>query len=85
MLKIYGMKLCPDCVETMEILEKNKIKYEFVEITETTANLKEFLVLRDKMDEFGEVKKEGKIGIPCFVNQGEITLDLEAVLNKIKN
>ena len=47
MPKMYGSMLCPDCVEAKEYFEKINYKYEFVNITESMANLKEFLHLRD--------------------------------------
>lgn len=80
MLKVYGTKLCPDCVEAEDILKKNKIIYEFIEITESTAKLKEFLVLRDQLEIFKEIKEQGKIGIPCFVNSEKITLKLSDLI-----
>ena len=43
MPKVYGSMLCPDCVEAKEYFEKVNYKYEFVNITESMKNLKEFL------------------------------------------
>lgn len=80
MLKVYGSRLCPDCVEAEEILKKNHVTYEFIEIIETTIKLKEFLVLRDNLDIFKEMKEEGKIGIPCFVSPEKTTLNLDDIL-----
>ena len=59
--------LCPDCVEAKEYFEKVNYKYEFVNITESMQNLKEFLALRDNRREFQEVKKFGYIGIPAIL------------------
>ena len=56
MPKMYGSMLCPDCVEAKEYFEKINYKYDFVNITESMANLKEFLHLRDTRKEFEEVK-----------------------------
>ena len=52
MPKVYGSMLCPDCVEAKEYFEKVNYKYEFVNITESMKNLKEFLALRDNRKEF---------------------------------
>ena len=67
MPKVYGTMLCPDCVEAKEYFEKVNYKYEFVNITESMKNLKEFLALRDNRKEFEEVKKLGYIGIPTIL------------------
>ncbi|EKA93877.1 glutaredoxin domain-containing protein [Fusobacterium periodonticum] len=67
MPKVYGSMLCPDCVEAKEYFEKVNYKYEFVNITESIKNLKEFLALRDNRKEFEEVKKLGYIGIPAIL------------------
>ena len=67
MPKVYGSMLCPDCVEAREYFEKVNYKYEFINITESMKNLKEFLALRDNRKEFEEVKKLGYIGIPAIL------------------
>ena len=67
MPKVYGSMLCPDCIEAKEYFEKVNYKYEFVNITESMKNLKEFLALRDNRKEFEEVKKLGYIGIPAIL------------------
>ena len=67
MPKVYGSMLCPDCVEAKEYFEKVNYKYEFINITESMKNLKEFLSLRDNRKEFEEVKKLGYIGIPTIL------------------
>ncbi len=67
MPKVYGSMLCPDCVEAKEYFEKVNYKYEFINITESMKNLKEFLALRDNRKEFEEVKKLGYIGIPTIL------------------
>lgn len=78
MMKYYGTDLCPDCVEASRVLKKRGAEYDYVDITSSTKNLKEFLVLRDTRKEFGPVRKEGLIGIPCFVgDDGSITFKIE--------
>jgi glutaredoxin-related protein len=76
MLKIYGSMLCPDCVECCEDLKAAGVSYEFHDFAESLLNLKEFLAIRDNSELFDSARKEGKIGIPCIVEEsGAITLD----------
>ena len=63
---MYGTNACPDCVHAEEVLKDKNISYIYLDWTDSTANLKRFLKLRDHEPLFDEVKKEGKIGIPCF-------------------
>lgn len=78
MLKIYGSMLCPDCIECREDLDKAGVKYEFLDFAESLKNLKEFLSLRDGSQLFDDIRKEGRIGIPCIQKEdGSITLDWE--------
>ncbi|EFG27752.1 glutaredoxin domain-containing protein [Fusobacterium periodonticum] len=67
MPKVYGSMLCPDCVEAKEYFEKVNYRYEFVNITESMKNLKEFLALRENRKEFEEIKKLGYVGIPAIL------------------
>ena len=69
MLKIYGSMLCPDCVACREALDKAEIPYEYFDFSEDLLNLKIFLSLRDRDGVFTEVKAEGKIGIPCILDE----------------
>ena len=76
MLKIYGSMLCPDCVECCEDLNAAGVSYEFHDFAESLLNLKEFLAIRDTSELFDSARKEGKIGIPCIVDDnGIISLD----------
>lgn len=79
MIKVYGTPLCPDCEEAEEYLKAHGVVYEYVNITETTANLKAFLKIRDAQNEvFKETKEVGGIGIPCFVlDNGAVQLEFE--------
>lgn len=70
--------LCPDCVEADRVIKEKGIECEYICITDSTANLKEFLRLRDERPEFAEIKKEGSIGIPCFLKEdGSVSFELE--------
>lgn len=76
-MKFYGTMLCPDCVEAEKIRKERNIECEFIDITASTANLKEFLKLRDNRPEFESIKAEGGIGIPCFLKEdGSISFQL---------
>ena len=77
MLKVYGSMLCPDCVQCRAELDKAGVAYEYLDFAENLRNLKEFLILRET-PLFADIRKEGKIGIPCIVKEdGSITLSWE--------
>ena len=76
MLKIYGSMLCPDCVQCCEELTVAGVAYEFCDFADSLLNLKAFLAIRDKSDLFDSARNEGRIGIPCIVNEeGNVSLD----------
>lgn len=76
-VKFYGTEICRDCAEALCFLEEKGFDaYEYKDITKNTANLKEFLALRDTRPEFQSVREEGGIGIPCFVREdGSLTFE----------
>lgn len=81
MLKIYGSMLCPDCVACRKALEEAGIVYTFLDFGESLANLKEFLKIRDQSPLFDQPKQDGKIGIPCILDEkGNLTLHWEDLL-----
>lgn len=76
MLKIYGSRLCPDCVRCVEELTSAGVKFEYHDFGEELGALKVFLSLRDTEPVFEEVRAAGKIGIPCIVREdGIVTLE----------
>ena len=78
MLKIYGSMLCPDCVKCREDLDQAGVAYEYRDFSDSLKNLKEFLALRDANPVFAEIRADGKIGIPCILDeQGNVSLDWE--------
>ena len=78
--KYYGTPLCPDCLAADEALRGAGAPTEFINITASTANLKEFLALRDSRAEFAPIKAAGSIGIPCFLREdGSLTFDVAEV------
>ena len=81
MLTIYGSPMCPDCRECKASFDANGIEYDMIDINESLRNLKEFLSLRDSLEVFDLIKKQGGIGIPALVSEdGTITLDWEGYL-----
>ena len=81
MLKVYGMKICPDTVECIEALTKAGIEFEYLDFADKTANLKAFLKLRDSSPLFDAVRQEGNIGIPCIQREdGSITLHWQEIM-----
>lgn len=78
MLKIYGMRICPDCVECCAELDQAGVAYAFLDFSEETKNLKEFLRIRDNSPLFDKAREDGNIGIPCIVKEdGTVTLNWE--------
>lgn len=60
-------------------MEESEVRFLYLDITENLANMKKFLAARDSMKEFGEVKDEGRIGIPSLVlgNNERAILDID--------
>ena len=83
MLKIYGSMMCPDCVECRKDLDAAGVEYEYLDFAEDLRNLKAFLALRDNDPAFASVRAEGKIGIPCILQEaGSVTLDWSAYVSQ---
>lgn len=75
---MYGAKICPDCVESLEILQsRSDIELDYRNIIENTSILKEFLNYRDHEEIFIKIKATNKIGIPFFLlEDGTKTLEI---------
>ena len=69
MVKVFGSKMCPDCIEMQKAFDDEKIPYEYHDITANLQDLKAFLRLRDSDPIFEEVRKNGMIGIPVVQAQ----------------
>ena len=73
---IYGSMLCPDCVECVKDLDAAGTAYTFCDFADDLSHLKAFLKIRDTEPLFDDVKREGKIGIPCLVyDDGTVSLN----------
>lgn len=83
MLKVYGSYICVECRDMRDRFQKEDISFEFVDITENTTNLKEFLRLRDQDKIFSSVRENGLIGIPFFVQDDKKTLNIEEAVSWI--
>jgi len=83
MLKIYGSMQCPGCVQCREELDNAGVEYEFCDITQNLALLKEFLVIRDGSALFDDARKTGMAGIPCIITEdGSITFDWDVYVGQ---
>ena len=83
-MKVFGADICGDCREFKALMRSRGFAVEYVDITENTANLKEFLKLRDSEAAFDAAREHGGIGIPAFVREdGAVTLDVNAALEWI--
>ena len=81
---MFGTNACKDCIDAVKILDEKNVDYMYLEFSESTANLKRFLKIRDTESIFDEVKAKGGIGVPCFkLSDGTLTMNLEEVLEKI--
>ena len=81
MLKIYGSRLCKDCIDCMSDLDRAGVGYTFFDFADDLKNLKAFLSIRDTSPLFDEARDAGSIGIPCIVQEnGDITLSWDAFL-----
>lgn len=75
-MKVYGAAICVDCRNYKAIQEKRGFEAEYIDITENTKNLREFLEIRDNDPVFDMVKNRHGIGIPLFVREdGAKTFD----------
>ncbi len=83
MLKVYSSDICVDCRNFKAIQKNRGFEVEYVDITENTMNLREFLGIRDGSSIFDEVKQRGGIGIPLFVMDDKMTFDINEALSWI--
>jgi glutaredoxin-related protein len=83
-MKVYGTDICIDCRNYKAIQAARRFEAEFIDITENTVNLKEFLSIRDRDPLFVPVRENGGIGIPLFVREdGTKTFDIDEALSWI--
>ena len=79
MIKLYGIKTCPECLGLYEQV-KGDSRFEIIDVGQHILLLKEFLSLRDNREEFAPARENGYAGLPCFVlEDGTITFSPEEV------
>jgi len=81
MPKVYGSMLCSDCVEAKEYFEKVNYKYEFVNITESMKNLKEFLEISELRMEILDKKSNRMSRANAGVSECNKFPDLQRILD----
>lgn len=80
-MKVYGAQICIDCRNYKAVQAARGFEAEYIEITESTQNLREFLALRDTEEVFAPARERHSIGIPLFVHEdGAKTLDIDEAL-----
>ncbi len=78
---VVGSHLCPDTLYALNKLVEAKADIEFKNMSASLPDLKVYLALRDSEAMYENVKKNGGIGIPCFIlEDGTKTMDLAEVL-----
>ena len=83
-MKVYGAQICIDCRNYKGIQKSSGFDAKYIEITEDTGKLKEFLQMRDHDPVLASVREQGGIGIPLFVNEdGRKTLDMNEAFSWI--
>ena len=71
-ITLYGSPHCPQCPPVKEFLTENGIAFDYVDMTGSMLNLRDFLKYRDSSEAFAPVKARGAVGVPCIViNDGE--------------
>ena len=77
-MKVYGTDICIDCRNYKAIQKNRGFEAEYVDITASTSNMKEFFEIRDTADLDAEIRKEHFIGIPLFVREdGAMTMEID--------
>jgi len=83
-MKVYGADICIDCRNFKAIQKNRGFEVEYIDITESTKNLREFLEMRDADHAFEPVKARHGIGIPLFVREdGAKTFDFDEAFSWI--
>lgn len=83
-MKVYGTDICIDCRNYKAIQKSRKFEAEYIDIIENTANMKEFLKMRDLDSVFESVRENHGIGVPLFVREdGEKTFDIDIAMSWI--
>lgn len=68
-LILFSSSKCPDCPPIIERLNEENIEFENIDITESMANLKKFLKVRDNNSYFDTIKENNKVGVPTLMDE----------------
>ena len=83
-MKVYGTDICIDCRNYKAIQMNRGFEAEYIDIIENTANMKEFLKMRDLDQVFEPVRENHGIGVPLFVREdGLKTFDIDEAFSWI--
>lgn len=84
MIKVYGTDICIDCRNYKAIQKSRGFEAEYIDITESTANMKAFFEIRDTAELYSEIREAHTIGIPLFVREdGVMTMDIDEAFDWI--
>lgn len=84
-IMFYGSHLWPECPPLRALLLEKNIPFEYIEITDSIGNLKEFLRLRDTMKGFQLAKRSHSVGVPALIIGDEVILNItNKVINKLE-
>lgn len=82
MITLFISHLCPDCPPALKFVKNEKLNVRIIDITSSMKALKYFLKFRDNNPYFEAIKKDGKVGIPLFMEgEGEKFYSLEEFKN----
>ena len=71
-ITVFGSQHWPGCAPVKEFLSEKDIEHIYIDITASMLNLKKFLKQRDNRPECDEIRKSGRVGLPCvMINKGE--------------
>jgi glutaredoxin 3 len=64
-IKIYTTSTCPYCTMVKEFLDKNKVKYQNIDVAADPANAKEM------------IEKSGQMGVPVIDANGTMVIGFD--------
>ena len=83
-ITMYGSTLCQDTLYALIKVQSAGAEVDFHNITAVLPDLRAFMTLREEDPVYANVGKE-RLGMPLFIlDDGTKTLDLDAVLERIR-
>lgn len=83
-ITMYGSTLCQDTLYALIKVKSAGAEVDFHNITAVLPDLRAFMTLREEDPVYANVGKE-RLGMPLFIlDDGTKTLDLDAVLERIR-